>query len=105
MPSKQIEKKQTRMSRVRELMHNYSDIKAWVLVPIPITALLEKRDEFDEIVENAKVELVHTEWSTVGAAVRNLSDTGGVQFVNVYHMRRAIRLNATWIDGKQVKTQ
>ena len=98
-----------------EKIYKYADLKQivgdgigvdrWVLVPYPIASLRSKPDEFEAAVNAARVQLVHASWDTVGDAVRELSDAGGIEFVNVMRVKRSIAINSTFRDGKKIEVR
>jgi hypothetical protein len=77
----------------------------WVLVPTPISELAgpEKREEFKGVIEKSLVQLIHTSWASVGETVRELSNTGGVELVTLYRVRRKSHAHVQFKDGKQIK--
>jgi hypothetical protein len=86
---------------IRDIVGDGIGVDRWVLVPYPIESLKSKPAEFERAVNGARVQLVHVHWETVGEAVRELSDTGGIDFVNVMRVKRSIAVNSTFVDGKK----
>lgn len=85
------------------------DESLWILRPTPIPSLSSpaKREAFKKAVADARVQLIHEDWDTVSTAVRELSDAGGIELVEVYRVvtRTKVTRHFDWRDGKQLKTR
>lgn len=78
----------------------------WVLRPRPIPALAkaEKRREWEQVIEKARIKLIHEKWEEALAACRELSDVGGVADVALVRCKNVLQPNSLWKDGKQVQS-
>lgn len=77
--------------------------KRWIIVPMPIPSLKNKRKEFIKAVLDSRVKLIHDDWTECAADARTLSDTGGIYRVMVFSVRPAvITILAEFQNGRSV---
>lgn len=78
----------------------------WVLLPRPIEGLAKvaKRHEWEQVIEKARITLVHEKWEEALTAARELSDIGGVLEVALVRCKNVLQPNSVWKDGKQVQS-
>lgn len=83
-----------------------TSLDRWVLLPRPIPGLAKdsNRKEWEQVIEKARIELIHEKWEDALTAVRELSDIGGVLEVALVRVKMVLQPNSTWKDGKQVKS-
>ena len=79
----------------------HSSGEFWVLWPKPIPSLVDKPEEFERAVLNARIKLIHTEWDSARDGARELSDAGGVQNVLIVRYKKSFILNSDWVEGKK----